>query len=297
MFQVVTFTTLLLLAAPDAQAALRREGQITFEKNLPTDQAKFLQEDLRRLRWLPLTQGDQALMDALKLNEVTHAGLVGWLEERIKFIVSENLVIKDTKIKVLSRSHSYQNPELLPDREESTIPPVGSLKMLAANIGTGLYHAGKRDGVLLGYQIGENFVQFDSPRVGVIQVGKYLFDRGDSVINRDPWAMANTIYRLFTLFHEARHSDGNGKSLGFMHAICPEGHERQGHSACDRNQNGPYQIGGLVLRNFAEACTWCTAGEKEKLRLAYLESFKRTLPNTQKWDETPEWNPATRGHR
>lgn len=108
---------------------------------------------------------------------------------------------------------------------------------------------------------------------------KYLMNKIDES------AMANSLGRMAVFFHEARHSDGNGKSLGFFHAVCPSGHDFQGSYACDRNLNGPYSIGAQMMKEFIKNCDECSVSEKEQMRLRYLDSMNRVLDNTPKIKE------------
>ena len=85
MFQVLTSIALTLLVLPlGAQAGLRQVGAIAFEKSVSGYQATALENDLKRLRTLPLTQGDNELVSKLKLSSLSNNTLVRWLEDRVR---------------------------------------------------------------------------------------------------------------------------------------------------------------------------------------------------------------------
>ena len=170
-----------------------------------------------------------------------------------------------------------------------------------SNIGSALYMGGKNKRQIFNMKISRGLmrsaekVSVISPRAGIIQIGEGLF-APELTINKDaPDAMINSIFRLSTFFHEARHSDGNGTSLAFSHAICPKGHAYEDEAACDESLNGSYTVGAVMLMEMAQGCGEnCSEREKEILKVLILDDASRILKITHKgevatdWDATPE---------
>jgi hypothetical protein len=150
------------------------------------------------------------------------------------------------------------------------------------NVGGGLYSFSKEKHSILTLSIpGLNDVTLISPRTGIIQIGKGLFDKDIAGLSKEPnQSIVRFAFRMGTFFHEARHSDGHGKSLTFPHAICPAGHDYEGTAACDKNLNGPYTVGAHFFSSLARSCENCSAHELEMLHIEALDSFSRVLPIT-----------------
>jgi hypothetical protein len=98
--------------------------------------------------------------------------------------------------------------------------------------------------------------------------------------------MINTIHRLATLFHEARHSDGRGRYATFPHIQCPRGHELQGYPACDDIANGAYAVGVAVDELLVANCHTCTANELANERDAIAHDQVRILKQVPATPET-----------
>ena len=137
---------------------------------------------------------------------------------------------------------------------------------------------GKQSKVLLALKKTDGSVlPLVSPHRGFIQIGEGLFLPRLRVNPAAQDLPANSVERLSTFFHESRHSDGHGKSLGFTHAICPEGHPYAGYPACDKNLNGPYTVGAQVLKTMAQACGDCSVKEKTIMKMIEADSRSRIL--------------------
>jgi hypothetical protein len=165
-----------------------------------------------------------------------------------------------------------------------------------------VYYAAKQAKQLFSLELGGiGTVPFKSPRAGLLEIGPGLFPdlQGHKVQN-----ILLDVYRASTLFHEARHSDGHGKTLGFFHATCPSWHDYAGKPACDASTNGPYTIGAMVMKNLAAQCTsQCTELTKRALQSLYLDVAGRALsvrdlphnspesPAGGAWDDIPEGTP------
>jgi hypothetical protein len=269
----------LVLLAVSSAFQLSSPASIEFHSSVPDAQKKLMRNDLQRLESFRLMP-DAELESKLGLERTDATALQTWLETRVKHVVGEKYDLK-SKLTIMKRFASYPNNEM-PEVETNDSPdPEGKGVTVMSNIGSAVYFAGKKMNSLLGLKLGglldSKKVEINSPRAGVIQVGEGLFLDRLLPSPGKPDAMANSVSRLSTFFHEARHSDGSGKHLGFFHALCPEGHDFAGRNACDRNRNGPYTVGALTERTLLEACTDCSEGEKEKLRLSIADSFSRVI--------------------
>jgi hypothetical protein len=298
--QLSTLNTVRLMAGG------RPVGKMWLESGVPADQRKLIQLDRANLKALSIAPQDTDKISlVLELMPVTPDTLLQWLEKRVQVIVSEEFRASD-HTSVLSREASYENPGILPVIEAAPAKPTGTRgKVIMANVGVSTYYAAKRNEEIRGIKVpGVGMTAIRSPRSGVIQIGPALFAGSWLADERSPAAAANSISRLSTFFHEARHSDGNGKSIGFFHAVCPEGHVMAGYNSCDRNLNGPYTVGAVVTQGLAESCgDKCTVAQRERLRLRYLDSFGRVLEKqldgrpTTYWDARPERLRAPKGAR
>lgn len=222
--------------------------------------------------------------------------LHAWLKERVKVILSKDWTLGDSW-------------EALAEKVDYPLTSKGGIKSntVAINIGSALYAFGKRNKILVGVNVPglSAPLAVKSPRVGLVQIGDLLFSqhsRGDT--------QADRIFRLSALFHEARHSDGNGPSLGFQHSPCPPDSDLPGISACDANRNGPYSVDAQFALSFLKSCKNCTEGGRDFLRITAANSLSRVISvlkkeemscneatcrvtvteakDTTEWDTTPE---------
>jgi hypothetical protein len=217
--------------------------------------------------------------------------LVTWLSKREKILIGETYEMSEKDSYIANSGYSFQYPGILPDVPTPTQVPDDSTpapdkapadpdKMqvvtIMSNTGVLLYLNGKINGMLIGMNMpGLPKIPVTSPRVGILQIGRGLFSMGRTKNNT--LELDSSLMRVSTLFHEARHSDGNKKSLGFLHAICPAGHDYAGYAACDFNLNGSYSVGYEVGKVVAENCAACTVAQREALRLDYLDSYSRVI--------------------
>lgn len=156
--------------------------------------------------------------------------------------------------------------------------------IIMGNIGAALYLKGRQNQVLVGLNIrGQGLVPVVSPRVGLLQIGEGLFTPMSSKMTQKVVKdFAHSMFRLTTLFHEARHSDGNSKvdsdQLAFFHETCPDGHDFAGFPACDLASNGPYRVGSLVMKAILDGCDEsCSARDQELIAVMYMDSISRIL--------------------
>ena len=280
-------------------------NRLRIESEVPCSQATALNEAVATLATLQLDSSNPdviSMAKVMKTDDVSPAGLQSWMEDRVQYILKGDFDFK-THLYYSNRSFEYPNPSIMPDDrtgQPSLIATTASTasNIVMANMGTAVYAMGKRDGQLLTVNVpGIGYVSVTSPRTGILEIGPGMFPEWsqgvqESVIN---------IFRIATLFHEARHSDGNGKSLGFMHFKCPPGHDYAGQYACDVGLNGAYTVGAMLFKNLMNTCTDCTPGSMATLRFLYRDVASRIIdpakaprglspqaPAGADWDDAPE---------
>ncbi|MGZ3698476.1 MAG: hypothetical protein ACXVCH_10310 [Bdellovibrionota bacterium] len=260
------------------------EGRIHFAKDIPDKQAQAMIQDLNLLRSMDIQSSDPEFVKKLKLDHVDARSMEDWLAERVQYIVGENFNIQQAAY--VDRPYfSFENENQSPVLEYPTATPHSTpgsrVVTVMSNIGGAVYFAGKKAGTLYGVKIpGIGKIPLSSPRVGLLEVGEGMFITTKTLKKVGTESKAGQLIRLATLFHEARHSDGHGTSLGFFHAVCPKGHDYEGYSACDRNLNGAYTIGAQVTKALLESCSTCSEAEREALKMEYLDSASRVIQET-----------------
>ncbi len=263
-------------------------------------------------------------LSVLGLKELNANTASTWLNQRVNYVIEENalsvfkLLFKRV-IYVAEDGVTFPNAGILPysmgtnyvERFDSEQLPnengdTGATDegqeaktgfTVMSNIGAALYLSGKQENQVYGLKVSRGFlrpskkVEIISPRSGVIQIGEGLFAPELTINRENENALANTIFRMGTFFHEARHSDGNAESLGFTHATCPETHDYAGAAACDENLNGPYTVGKVMLDEMTNACgDKCSEADKEILNLMIIDNASRILKTTHKGEEAKNWD-------
>lgn len=264
---------------------------IVFSDNVPADQRILLEKDLQALDRMGVNASDEALKSVLKQTTITPSALRRWLEKRVHYVVGEDYDFSDnayaSKVEVVYPTFqaSATMPDFLPP-----LPSVGEGKgpvvTVMQNL-SGAFYALGRDverAVLADIPGVREFIPVSSIRVGIIQIGEGLFVMSKKMPELREDAFLYTARRLSVLFHEARHSDGRGESLGFSHSRCPPGHELEGHFACDFNLNGAYTVSSLVLKNFASNCRGCRTKEAEILKVIALDHHSRVIRSMPTFD-------------
>jgi hypothetical protein len=270
-------------------SSLSQARSLQFSTGVTPKQIAQLNTDLSVKTTLPDEVNTERVMGISSLSD---AALKQWLSQRIGYVVGEN------DVEDVGGIQKFKYPDkIFPDFEmpKKGVPthhagPRGPASVtesgdtptvVMANIGTSYYYTGKYKDILVGYRFkstaGEQIVPVLSPRVGILKVGEGLFE---VPYPEKPNSIVNTWYRLITLYHEAHHSDGNGKSLGFPHAVCPEGHEYYNYNACDREVNGAYGVEAFLLRQVMLNCVankTCDASEAELLGRMVNDAASRLL--------------------
>lgn len=308
----------LMIGALLSVAALNttNASDIMLSKSIKSDLRDKIERDLNVIENFKFAgKANPATLKTMGLFTLNAASATDWLNQRVNYVVSENalslfnLLVK--RVVYVEREnvdfpnahiipHSMQN-EIRKNYVESGFNAEEGFTVMS-NIGTALYVGGKNERQVYGMKISRGLlrkaekVAVTSPRAGIIQIGEGLFAPELTVNRENEGALANSIFRLGTFFHEARHSDGNGVSLGFMHSLCPAKHDYEGQPACDENLNGPYTIGALIMAEMAKTCEdSCSEKDKQTLKLMVLDSANRVMTITSKGLKSKEWDDRPEG--
>lgn len=300
----------LILASLLAVSSFAQASDIILSEKIKNDLKSKIEKDMSVLENLKFQEASPRTLEVMGVSELNTSTANKWLNDRVNYVVEENafsifrlLVMK--VIYVEQDGVSYPNANVLPysqdPRNQYFTNAEGEGITVMSNMGAALYMGGKTERKIYGMKVSRGLLKkqikiaIESPRAGIIQVGEGLFHKQLTVNNENPGALANSLNRLATFFHEARHSDGNGASLAFAHSKCPAGHDMAGQYACDENLNGPYTVGASITGEFIKACDdKCSEREKEILKLIQLDSAGRIMHTTKKgvaatdWDATPE---------
>ncbi len=282
---VLALQSLSLGMEPQASRSVNIGDQvIRIADDVPSDQVQVLNADLERVSALSFASPDPEMLRVMGIVDASSSTLSRWLGSRIGYVISENFELERNWV-VVREGVAFPNPEELPLFEEASNLPSSRYQeafgaTVMSNLGTAIYLAGKQERVLAGLNFpGIGMVAVTSPRIGVVRVSKALVSeelgvlQGANLASPVHFGMRASIY-----FHEARHSDGHGKTLGFFHALCPVGHTLEGENACDRNLNGPYTVSAYMSRSIAENCgPDCTARDVEILSTISADSFDRVI--------------------
>ena len=288
---------------------------IRFDQNISDEVSKGLNEAISLVHFFPMDIASQSTKDMIKLMEIPNsdaASMQTWLEDRVHFIVSEDFDSKKKAIyddskpiypenqilpyKIERSSGSSSTNELFPQAGNELFPQTDKSpakgQIVMSNMGLAFYLNGKienRRVVVDLVDIGP--VRIESPRTGLLQVGEGLFSLYKRRITQN---VLKGIFRVSTLFHEARHSDGHGATLGFLHAKCPTGHDFEGLYACDASTNGPYTVGALMEKNLLAACgDSCTMQTKQIIQMLYLDDVSRNISTYETADSPLGASPGT----
>ncbi|MFN7454203.1 MAG: hypothetical protein ACK5RO_06035 [Pseudobdellovibrionaceae bacterium] len=249
---------------------------LEYSQEVTLFQRSLTEADLRFLMESSLPVNNKEVMEILELSDSGALNLSSWLADRVKVMTDAKQKLGDGAIRVL-RFPEVWNME--PGRELSLGYSQSRSQVMMSNIGATIYQFGKRTGQVFSLFVsGLGWISIESPRAGVVKIGDGYF-----APLKPQWGAESLsqrvarIFRLETLFHEARHSDGRGRHVGFSHVICPKGHTYEGQFACDSSNNGAYRVGALLTQQFRESCDNCSAEEKELLDFLYLDSRSRVL--------------------
>jgi hypothetical protein len=270
-------------------------NSIEFARNVAPQTSRLISSDFELLSRLQWGRDDQEMLRIFKVNEINARTMQAWFDERVHYILDQNHVLDQTSVLPL-------NPMSQSSRVDDSYRinhQVSSDTVSAINLGTSLYSSSLKARMKLVFDIsGIGMIPIKSPRVGILQVLEPLTKPLGEGEFSDVTEFTNRVYRLSTLFHEGRHSDGHGEHLGFPHVICPVGHTYEGIAACDASSNGAYRISALFIGSVLKGCETCSIGQKEALKFVYADYLDRILTTTSgqehlvkqplEWDDSPE---------
>ena len=273
---------LIFLAFSVSAHASEEFGGVFFDSSVEQEQVSSLKSDLVYLYKTPQKSIDQDLLSLAGLKNGQGPELHNWLINRMKYVVGENFDLKAHTM-VLRKPVKFPDTPF-PTPKVKPKPPYANFKspnkvnsvVVMSNPSGGYYTQGKRMKRLLFTKLDGTRVVFSSPRAGLVQVGQGLFKNREK-LGSNLKSPGSTIYRLATLMHEGRHTDGNGTGLAFRHDYCPMGHPFEYVNACETAGNGPYSVGTLLKRQLLRNCTNCSAAEKTFLQSSIADGFARLL--------------------
>lgn len=241
---------------------------IEFSDKIATEQVQALQTDMSYLNSYVVenSRSSESLYYLLDLDKQTNS-LEAWLTQRVKYIVEEDFDVK------------YEAPSANSTITMTNIGAYYNFRALNENLDFSFaFQSHDHTEIIIP----------NSPRVGIIQIGKNLFSQRFQIDKLNLNAPVNSIQRLSVLFHEARHSDGQGEYLGFRHVVCPTGHDYEGRMACDEAINASYNIAANIIIELLKNCsTECSPSKKQMLKLMALDNKNRVIRENVYWDPTP----------
>lgn len=277
---------LIILSVVIAETSLASD--IYFSTKIKENHFVTMTDDLAFLKSFSFDQkADEKTLKVMGVKDLNSDALDEWLRQRVQYVI-ENMSSQELtqSLKLLNLNYQYSKPTQIPINELPTAKPSGKGITVMSNFGAGIYLYGKKEKILFSldksfHELGRKSIAITSPRVGIIKIGPGHFLDRLGWNKENPKSKANTLKRLTTFFHEARHSDGNGTHVIFGHAVCPDDHDLKGYNACDRNLNGPYTVGAQMIRETLKNCDDCTVKEKERMKLSYLDSESRVIKKTK----------------
>lgn len=302
------FLFLLILGISPAESS-----DIVLSKRISSEYRTKIEKDLKLIENFKFSSEPESdTLDVLGIKRLDAPSVNQWLKARVHYLVDEkvltttNMLFKESYF-IERHNVVYPEAEILPfsssvlpnENNNSPKDNANTGFTILTNISSGLYIEGKQKEEVYGFRISRGLlrpsiiVDINSPRTGIIQIGEGLFSPDLRINTENPDALSDSIFRLGSLFHEARHSDGHGKSLGFAHTVCPKDHDYQGYLACDESLNGAYTVGKLMVSEMSKSCTdtLCNESEKEILRLMIIDYASRVLNKDHNDQETIDWDP------
>lgn len=268
-----TLITIIFLSISLNSLASEKFAGIYFDSSLPASQLRTMKDDFTYLYKNPIKEFDPEFQTMAELPKVDGPQMYNWIYNRVKYIIGQEYEFKGRNL-VKKSGHVFPATPLPPSITNRANALAGIIIM--SNTGADLYLTGKRDNILMGIKLDGESVFAPSPRVGIIQVGEgHFLER--LAINKDQSSEANKIKRLGTIFHEARHSDGHANHIGFIHDVCPPGHNMSGFEACDSYSNGSYSLEAVATKTLLLNCLTCSNEDKTKLSVGIADSFNRVV--------------------
>lgn len=219
---------------------------IRLDPHISEPHRKIILKDLEYLSSINLDDKSKAGINFTKIlgtPDLHGPTLLSWIQERIKLILDESTWGNEKNVYGVNWGFTSSPSEVIRFNQET------GLNIPAPVRGRRAY--------------------------GVVTLYALLLESGKHDIRKLDYS--RSIYRLSTLFHEARHSDGNRKSnsWGFDHTLCPAGSVHSGLLACDLFSNGPTKIGYYYLKVALENCASCSTVGKDLIRMALIDQKNR----------------------
>lgn len=246
-------------------------------ESVSSEHRDLLDGDLKTASWVQITDHSQS--EVMGLKDFTTPSLATWLGDRVKSIVGEEarIIGRETK------SRSYR-PETY-----SQIAGAEKLVLIMMNVSATYYYLGKKESKIYTQYVNEEAKEITTPRLGLLLIGEGLFSKDVRGAEGELDGLASSYRRISTLFHEARHGDGNGDSLIFGHVVCTSG-DFVGEQVCDSFTNGAYTAGKIILQKLAAHCSAedCTDVERAGLDLVIADAASRVNAGATEGDQRPE---------
>lgn len=270
------------LALSMAAQAGEKFGGIDFHSSLPATQVRTLKQDFSYLYQNPIKETDPQFKSMASLAKVDGPNMYNWIYNRVKYVLGQSYDPRG-KNTIKQKGHVFPSTPLPPSVANGNAQYWGV--MIMYNMAAELYVTGKKDKTLMGLRLDDGIVYAPSPRAGIVQVGEGLFLER-LLVNKEPLSEANTIKRLGTIFHEARHGDGHSEHTGFIHTPCPTGHVLSGLEACEPYSNGSYSLEAVATKTMLMNCKTCSNEDKGKLTAAVADAFSRVIVRSHVKTET-----------
>jgi hypothetical protein len=260
---------------------------IQFDASVPGNQKALIEGDLRLLSSTRLSAASQEDLTILNLGDLSEASLIGYLRERVQYVVGESFSLKGQV--QTSQMASAPAPVIFSSIVDPTA--LSETQTVMWNLGSFLYLQAKDKKEVITLRLGLLNLWIRTPRVAIVQIGEGLFS-ANAITGIPLDARSNRFLRLGTLTHEGTHTNGNGANAAFPHVECPSG-AYKGKAACDSKLNGPYAVQATLLKYLYAACQAQGCSEKELtgLTLSIADYRSRVLPGATLADPRPEQLP------
>jgi len=264
-----------ILSQDMARAAESSYGGFIFSNQISAEHIQLIKEDVNFVYSLPTMRDSNNFQKFSEIKVINGPHLHNWLVNRIRYFVPEQIDF-EIFFGLTGQNYKYRVHSELSTLYKRGAQRSDQMTVLATNLGGALYLYGRQNKNLGTATINGKTKPILSPRIGVIQLADAYFSK-DYIPNPNPKAAISRFYRLSTLLHEARHSDGNGEATGFLHVMCPKGHAYEDERACDKYENGAYGLEARFDRLLSKNCPQCSISEVEVLRVMSLDNFSRLI--------------------
>ena len=253
-----------------------------------------LKADIDALLTFPLALANHSeLKEIIGSSTGSSQDAFNWLQKWVHFIYTEPFVDSE-RCYLRSRKKEVQSEA----KDGFLALNLGLSKYLfTSSLSYGL-------GVVFAHERGLYKVDINTPAIGVVRLGERFFN-SDYYSESPPAAgvdpLAFRLFRISTLLHEAAHSRGQGKYLGFAHVLCPQEIPFVGGTqACDASRNGGNGVKAAFLEAVVKSCQHMRSKDSEVEPLPLCQSVeslkflrkrasecRSRILSQEFWDETP----------